>query len=60
MYPRIPGDPWSTFWELLLYMYGCVIGEYRRLMVAKLKKMEICTIRKVVFYVRKSTTFLQY
>ena len=60
MYPRIPEDPRSTVWERLLYMYGFYLGEYRRLKVAKRKRMEICTIMNAVFYVREGTTCLRY
>jgi len=31
-------------WESLLYMCGFDLGEYRRLMVAKRKRVEISTI----------------
>lgn len=60
MYPRIPGDPWSTVWEPLLYMYGFDLGENRSLMVAKRKRMEIYTIRKLVFYACEGTKCFQY
>jgi len=58
MYLEIPVDLRSTVWEPLLYMYGFDLGNYRRLMVAKRKRMEICTIRRVVFYVSEITTCL--
>jgi hypothetical protein len=47
MYPGIPGDPRTTVWEPLLYMYGFDLAEYRRLVVVKRKRMEICTAQDI-------------